>query len=490
MDPYKARKAAKIIAIVVAIAMIVTSFSFVILVPAMFGMEGSVVYAEEARVKEGWAVDPEELEQFILYIQKNYKDEITYEELVSGAFSGVIDALGDPYSVYYKSPDESESFIESVSGEFSGVGVSLEDYHGQCRVVAPIAGTPAEKAGILSGDIIIKVDDIDVQSKSLDEIVSMMRGESGTNVSVTVKRGDKVLVFHMVRDAIKNVSVKYELLEDNIGYIQITSFDKDTHLEFKAARISLANKGARAFIIDLRNNPGGLINPAVDIANQLMPEGPITHFAQKGTIVETLYASGQVATKLPIVVLVNKGTASASEILAGAFQDSGIAKVVGTTTYGKGVAQQISTLKNGATFKLSNYYFLTPNQKKIDQVGIQPDYTIDNQENAFADVLLQEYVDFAPMNEKVKPKPGSMGLNVFGAQQRLDMIGYDVPINGMMDPATVAAVHKFQKEQGLYAYGTLDYATMSTLEKATVDYITNSKSGGDLQLEKAISLLQ
>jgi carboxyl-terminal processing protease len=294
MDPYKARKAAKIIAIVVAIAMIVTSFSFVILVPAMFGMEGSVVYAEEARVKEGWAVDPEELEQFILYIQKNYKDEITYEELVSGAFSGVIDALGDPYSVYYKSPDESESFIESVSGEFSGVGVSLEDYHGQCRVVAPIAGTPAEKAGILSGDIIIKVDDIDVQSKSLDEIVSMMRGESGTNVSVTVKRGDKVLVFHMVRDAIKNVSVKYELLEDNIGYIQITSFDKDTHLEFKAARISLANKGARAFIIDLRNNPGGLINPAVDIANQLMPEGPITHFAQKGTIVETLYASGQV----------------------------------------------------------------------------------------------------------------------------------------------------------------------------------------------------
>jgi carboxyl-terminal processing protease len=261
-------------------------------------------------------------------------------------------------------------------------------------------------------------------------------------------------------------------------------------LEFKAARISLANKGARAFIIDLRNNPGGLINPAVDIANQLMPEGPITHFAQKGTIVETLYASGQVATKLPIVVLVNKGTASASEILAGAFQDSGIAKVVGTTTYGKGVAQQISTLKNGATFKLSNYYFLTPNQKKIDQVGIQPDYTIDNQENAFADVLLQEYVDFAPMNEKVKPKPGSMGLNVFGAQQRLDMIGYDVPINGMMDPATVAAVHKFQKEQGLYAYGTLDYATMSTLEKATVDYITNSKSGGDLQLEKAISLLQ
>ena len=453
----------------------------------MFGMEGAVVYGAE--VQGEMNKDAEDLEQFIQYIQDNYKDEITYEKLVNGAYAGVIDSLGDPYSVYYESKAQSDEFMESVSGEFSGVGVSVENYNGQCRVVAPVSGTPAEKAGVLSGDIIIKVDETDITSKTLGEAVALMRGEAGTKVSITVDRAGQTLTFQMVREAIKNISVNFEMLKDNIGYIQITSFDNDTHVEFKIARISLVNKGAKAFIIDLRNNPGGLINPAADIANQLMDQGPITHFAQKGTIVETLSADGSAATKLPIMLLVNQGSASASEILAGAFQDSKTATLVGTTTYGKGVAQQISTLANGATMKLSMYYFLTPNKNKIDHLGIKPDYTIENN-TKINEELSQEYINFAPMNEKVKPKAGSIGLNVFGAQQRLDMLGYDVEITGTMDQNTVVAVNKFQKEQGLFAYGTLDYATMSTLEKASVAYITGSKAGEDLQLAKAISLLQ
>lgn len=487
MDPYKARKIAKVVAIIVAVAMIITSFSFVMFIPSMFGMEGSVVYAAS---NDDLDQEMENLKQYIEYIKENYKDDVTYDQLVNGAFAGVADSLGDPYSVYYGASGEGENFVESVSGEFSGIGLSVEEYNGQCRVVSPIPGTPGEKSGIKSGDIITKIDGVDITSKTLDEAVAMMRGEEGTKVTLTIDRSGQAFTFHLIREKIKNVSVNYKMLEGKIGYIQLTSFDNDSNVEFRLAKTALINKGATSLILDLRNNPGGLVNTALDIANQLMPKGPITHFAQKGEIVETYSADGNSQLNLPMVLLVNEGSASASEILAGALQDSKTATLVGTTTFGKGVAQQVTKFADGASMKLSMYYFLTPSKKKIDHIGIIPDYTVQSSVNANEKELTEQYMRFAPMSEKVKPKAGDMGLNVYGAQQRLSMIGYTVNVTGTMDDAAVAAVKKFQKENGLWAGGILDYTTMSTLEKAVANYITGAKAGVDLQLEKAIDLIK
>lgn len=488
LDPNKTRKIAKIIAFIVALAMIITSFSFVMMVPGLFGMEGSVVYA--ATEDEDLNQQMVNLKQYIQYIQENYKDDISYDQLVQGAYDGVIKSLGDPYSVYYGASGAGETFVESVTGEYTGVGLSIETYNGQCRVVSPIPGTPAEKSGIISGDIVKKIDGVDISAKTLNETANMMRGEEGTKVTIEIERSGKTLSFTLTREKIKNVSVFSKELDDSIGYIQITSFDNDTHVEFKAALRVLEKKGIKALIIDERNNPGGLVSTALDIANQLMPKGPITHFMQQGEIVESYSAEGTSTFDLPLVLLVNEGSASASEILAGALQDSKTATLVGTTTYGKGVAQQVTDLSDGASMKLSMFYFLTPNKTKIDHIGITPDYTIQNTVNANSEQLAEKYVGFAPMSEKVKPKAGSVGLNVYGAQQRLDMIGYIVKVSGTMDDATVAAVKSFQTSNKLYPSGVLDYTTMSTLDKATVDYIIGAENARDLQLDKAIELLK
>jgi carboxyl-terminal processing protease len=487
LDPYKSRKIAKVIAFIIVIVMLVTSFSFVMYLPGLFGSQG-VVYA--ASSDENLDSQLKELKDYIEYIKENYKDDITYKELIEGAFEGVAYALNDPYSIYYGATGEGEAFVETVTGEYSGVGLSLENYDGKCRVVSPISGTPAEKSGIKAGDIITKIDGKDISAKTLDEAANMMRGAEGTKVTISVDRSGQVLSFTLTRAKIKNVSVHSKLLDNKIGYIQITSFDNDSNQEFAAALKDLEKQEMKSLIIDIRNNPGGLVNVALDIANQLMPKGPITHFERKGEVIESYSADGTSNFDLPLMLLVNEGSASSSEILAGALQDSKTATLVGTNTYGKGVAQQVVSFEDGSELKLSMFYFMTPNKHKIDHVGITPDYTIQNTVNSDGEKLLAEYQTFAPMSEKVKPSLGSVGLNVFGAQQRLKMLGYTVDTTGTMDAGTVEAVKKFQKERGLYAYGTLDFSTMTALDKAAILLINGIDSDKDLALEKAVELLK
>jgi len=490
LNPYKTRKIAKIIAIIIVAAMIITSFSFIVFIPSLLGLEGgSVVYAASSN-DEYLNTQTQKLKEYMEYIQQNYKDDVDYETLVNGAFEGIINSLGDPYSVYYGTAEEGSEFIESVSGEFSGIGVSVENFNGQCRVVAPVSGTPAERSGIKSGDIITKIDNIDITSKTLEEAVALMRGEAGTKVTVTINRNGQVLTFTLTREKIKNASVNYKMLENNIGYIQITSFDNDTNVEFRLALTALVNKGMDSLILDIRNNPGGYIATASDVANQLMPKGPIAYFEQKGKTVDSISADGSAQVDVPMVLLVNEGSASASEILAGALKDSKTATLVGTTTFGKGVAQQVVSVTSETSMKLSMFYFLTPNKSKIDHIGITPDYTVQNTTNVNEEELTKEYAGFAPMIEKVKPKAGDTGLNVYGAQQRLSMLGYTLDVTGTMDQATVAAVKKFQKENGLSPYSVLDYTTMRTIDNDVIAYITGTKDSKDLQLEKAIELLK
>jgi carboxyl-terminal processing protease len=488
MNQKTTKLVARIFAIILVAVMIITSFTFVFYMSSGSG----AVYAAESTASDEAKLNSnmEELQQLIKEIKENYKDDVSYDTLVNGAFNGVMESLDDPYSVYYASTDEEENFVQSVDGEFVGVGVSLVDDNGKCKVDAPIAGTPAAKAGIKSGDIIIKINGEDITKLDIDTVANMIRGESGTKVTLTVNRNGALLSFTMTRETIKTASVDYKMLDGNIGYISISQFDNDSDVEFAAAKKALLAQDADSFIVDVRDNPGGYVSVAADIAEQFMPAGPISYFMQQGKLVDTLTADGSGKTDHPIILLVNENSASASEILAGAWQDSGTAKLVGTTTFGKGIAQQVATLDNGGAIKLSMYYFVTPDKKTINKVGITPDYYVANYNADKVAALEAEYKTFAPMSEKVKDAEGSTGLNVYGAQQRLEMLGYKVTVSGTMDAATVSAVKTFQKQEGVSVCGVLDYSTMNLLETATQKYVSGASDGKDLQLEKAISLLK
>lgn len=482
MDPYKARKMAKWVAIIVATTMILSSLSVVLFLPGVLGSENYKVYGASSTTNS--------LEEYMEFIQKNYKDEIELEQLINGSYEGAIDSLGDPYSIFYTDDETGKDFMNQILGEFAGIGVyvQLKDTH--CLISGTIPGGPAEKAGMKSGDIVTKVDGVSVVGKSLDETTALMKGKVGTKVSVVVNRSGQSITFNLTRELVSSVSVTSQLREDKIGYIQISSFDADTEVEFSKAKMSLINKGAKGLIIDLRNNGGGLINGAIEIANQLMPnKGPIVHLMQQDKITETINSTGTEYT-LPMAVLVNGSTASASELLVGALKDSKTAKIVGTQTYGKGVIQSVIQVNENSSMKLSTHYYLTPNKSKIDKVGITPDYVVANSANINEEALTKEYSYFAPMKETVKAKHGDTGLNVFGAQQRLALLGYSVTITGTMDEKTIAAVSSFQKDSGLSPYGVLDYTTMSTLEKKTVEMILGVKEGEDLQLDKAVEVIK
>jgi carboxyl-terminal processing protease len=489
MNQKTTRKIAKVIAFLLIGALVVTSFTFVF----SFAESPDTAYtpAEEA---PDWDKEFSFMKDLILKTKAGYKDFVSYRSLIDGANKGIIDSLKDPYSTFYLSEAESLEFQESVSGEFSGVGVSLEKIGELCKVVAPIPLGPAEAAGVKSGDFIIKVDGVDVKDLPLSKIAEMLRGKEGTKVDMTVTRDGKILTFSLVREKIRLSSITYQLLDEGkIGYIKISQFDSDSHLEFKEARLKLTAEGATSFIVDVRNNPGGYVGTAAGIAEQLMPKGAIVHFQKQDTIINSIVTDGKGSLRIPTVLLINEGSASASEILAAAWKDSGTATLVGTRTYGKGVAQQIIPTAGEAKVKLSMYYFISPNKNQIDKVGVSPDYLVKNYEGSdeeIARVLYDEYKSFAPMSEEVKPKLGELGLNVYGAQQRLSLLGYDNAISGVLDLKTSDCIKDFQKNKGLYPYGVLDYSTMSLLDKEALEYVIGAKGQKDLQLEKAVELLK
>lgn len=477
------KRIAAVIAILLAVVMVVTSFGWV------FASEANTVYGMS---EEDSAYTDEQLafmKQLMDYIQHNYKDPVEVKKMLEGAYTGLFDSLDDPYSVYYLSESEKDSFVDSVNGEFGGVGVSLESREGRCVVVAPIAGSPAEQAGLRSGDVIVKVNGADVTGKVLSEIAALLRGNEGTTVTVTVDRDGTKLNFTLVRATIRTESVSYKMLENKIGYIQLTQFDNDSDQEFRNALSMLLAEGAKSFIVDVRNNSGGYVDTAAAIAETFMPAGPIVHFTRQGKTLDTLYASGNNRVNAPLALLINEGSASSTEILAGAWQDSGTAVLVGTTTYGKGVAQQVLNLRNGYSMKLSLYYFTTPKNRTIDKVGVQPDVTVTNCSGQTQEELQAQYKAFVPMSEAVKPNLGDTGLNVYGAQQRLALLGYDTSVTGTLDEITYSAIKRFQSDSGLYSYGKLDYTTRDRLDHAAAAYVSGAEKGKDLQLEKAIETL-
>ncbi len=469
------RSRIKIIVLLISVMMVFLSYT-------------SLTFAAEEEKEAFLNEQMDFMKRLILYIEANHSDVIDYKELVNGAFDGMFESL-DPYSTYFSERESLDDFVESVSGEYNGIGVIIEAKENRCVIVSPIFDTPAYKAGIISGDVVVEVDEQDVTALSTEKIVSLLRGKPGTKVNVGIKREgtNDILRFEITRETIKMSSVNHEMKENGIGYIRILSFDSNTGDEFKEALTNLRKEDAKALIIDLRDNGGGYINTALEVAEEIIPEGPIMHFEKQGEITDTYYSETP-QIDLPVVVLVNGGTASASEILAGAVQDTDTGIIIGTKTFGKGSAQQSTNLNNGGGMKLTVAHFMTPDKNKIHGAGITPDIMMQNNNSQELEELLEKVKLFVPMIEDKKSGLNEKGLDVYGAQQRLKLIGYsDVEATGIMDEITFNAVKHFQSAQGLYSYGIIDYTTKESLNQEVAEYAENLKE--DAQLEKAIEIL-
>ena len=270
-----------------------------------------------------------------------YQDEVDQDALVEGIYSGYAAALGDPYTVYYNK-DETKALMESTSGTFSGVGATLtRDADTKAVTIVNVyQDSPAEKAGLKAGDILEKVDDHEVGDEELDTIVSWIKGEKGTEVTLYVLRDGKEETLTATRDTIEAQTVEYEMKDGRVGYIRVSEFDLVTYDQFKAALDDLENQGMEGLVIDLRNNPGGNLDVVCNMLKLLLPEGTIVSTKDKNGKTDKITCDGTNEFKKPLAVLVNQYSASASEIFSGAIQDYGTGKIVGVTTYGKGVVQQ------------------------------------------------------------------------------------------------------------------------------------------------------
>lgn len=311
------------------------------------------------------------------YIKDYYVEGADDSKLMEGAMKGMFESLGDPYSVYM-TKEEYKSFNEMVSGSYAGVGLVItrgED--GYITVVSPIEDTPGAKAGILTNDKIVKIDAKDAIGLDLDAAVALMKGKPGTKVQLTIAR-DKVkepLVFNITRQEIQVKSVKGKVMENNLGYIRISSFDENTGAEFKKVLNELKGKKIKGLVLDLRQNPGGYVSQCIEVANSLLDKGLVVYTEDKNKKRESYY-SDEGKLEVPFVVLVDGGSASASEILAGAIKDRKVAPLIGLKTFGKGLVQTPEELKDGSGFKLTTQKYYTPNGTSINKIGIQPDIEV------------------------------------------------------------------------------------------------------------------
>ncbi len=310
-----------------------------------------------------------------LLILNSYTGQITEEALDKGAARGMVAALGDPYSVYFDE-EEYNMFLQEMDASYTGIGVEVQLKDGELHVVSPFEGSPAAEAGLLPGDIIEKVDDLAVTEETYAEAISRMRNrETEAALTLSVRRGEEELQIAVLPGTIKLDTVMSEEHGD-ITYIRIRSFDSPTAGEMAAAIENAEKRNARGLVIDVRNNPGGYLESVADIADMLLPQSTIVYTKNKEGKRESLYESDADCTRLPIVLLVNENSASASEVLAGALKDNGRAKLVGQKTFGKGSVQTLYKLRNGGV-KITVAEYFTAGGYNINHHGIEPDYIVE-----------------------------------------------------------------------------------------------------------------
>lgn len=326
------------------------------------------------------------------FIETKYVNDTDDVKLIDGAIDGMVKSLNDPHSNYL-SPKMYKTLMEQTEGSFTGIGVVMGmDNEQKIHIVGIMENSPGQKAGLQEGDEILAVDGVPVTQMAFDEVAAHVRGQAGTDVVLTIMRDNANQDITITRDNIKLKTVGHKMLDNNIGYIQIVSFSEDTANEFNEAYNDLKNQGMKALVLDLRNNPGGLLTTCVEIAKKLVPKGEIVSIVDKQGNKET-YSSSLEAPEYPLAVLINKNSASASEILSGAIQDTKAGTIIGNTSYGKGSVQTILPMFEDDAVKLTIAKYYTPSGRSIDGTGITPDIEINLDENATSDTQLDKALE-------------------------------------------------------------------------------------------------
>ncbi len=334
-------------------------------------------------------------------IDKNYLyiDDVDEEEMRDSLIAGYVDGLNEPYTVYYNE-EETTALFETTSGEFGGVGITImQDVTTMQMTFSTIhKDCPGEEAGFRVGDILYKVDGEDVTGQDLDHVITKIRGEVGSQVELTVLRGDKFEEYSatLTRTLIQNQSVEHKMLDNKIGYIKVTGFEDTTVGQFEEALFDLKGQKMESLIIDLRGNPGGNLSVVVEMCDMILPEGTIVSVEDRNGKGEVFTSDEEHQLNVPLAVLINGNSASASEIFAGAVKDYGIGTLVGTTTFGKGIVQNIYGLPDNTSFKITSSEYFTPNGTNIHGVGVEPDVVIEfeyDEENPEADNQLDKAVE-------------------------------------------------------------------------------------------------
>lgn len=344
--------------------------------------DASGATSESVVASDLWEDDAvsEKIDEINQLIDQYYYFDVDRDKQEEALYDGIMEGLDDPYSVYYTA-EEYADLQEDTSGEYVGIGaVVTMNSDMQVEIVRPIKDSPAEEAGLQAGDILVQVDDTEITDQDLSTVVDMIRGEEGTKAHLKIYREGEsdYLEFDVERRTVENYTVESEMLDDEVAYISVTQFNDNTAQEFEDAIDARQADGAKAAIIDLRDNPGGLLTAVVDMCDYIMDDGIIVSTKDRdGNILSEYEDSGEHSVDIPLVVLVNGNSASASEIFAGAMKDSGKAVIVGTTTFGKGIVQSVIPLSDGTAVKLTIAKYFTPNGNDIHEKGIEPDYEVE-----------------------------------------------------------------------------------------------------------------
>lgn len=356
----------------------ITGYIAFVLIIAMLGVFMGRWSAEGVRLEGETYESLKIFTEVFSLIQKNYVEEANPKELLRGAIKGMLNSL-DPHSSFM-TPEQYKEMQVDTKGEFGGIGIQIGVKDSHLTVIAPIEGTPADRAGIKAGDRIVKINGEPTKDMSLQDAVGKMRGSKGTSVTITIIREGitEPKDFTMVRDIIKIKSVRSKMLEDGIGYIRVSQFQEQTGSDLAEALKGLEKENAHSLVLDLRNNPGGLLNIAVEVTGEFIPPGKLVVFikGRNGEKSEYVTDAKRPYYNLPMIVLVNEGSASASEIVAGAVQDWGRSIVLGTQTFGKGSVQTVIPLSDGSGLRLTTAKYFTPKGNSIQNTGITPDIIV------------------------------------------------------------------------------------------------------------------
>ena len=451
-------------------------FCLIIAVAMIISLSATTAFGAEFN-RDKFEDDIDFMKGIIYFVIDNYQYEVSQDEVMNGLYDGFFNTL-DEYSVYY-TPEEYQEMLDTSAGKFVGIGIEITELDGQIVVVDTLPDSPALEAGIKPHDIIKFIDGGDITGATTSQASLLIRGKEGTSVKIGVVRENKILTFNVVRKPVALKSVEGEILDNNIGYLKVTNFYNNTVEQVKKELAEFDKQNVNKIVIDMRNNGGGTLQSAVDMLNLFVTEGPVV-YVDYATGKEDILESKLKEQKYEIAVLINEGSASATEIFAGAVKYKNEGVIVGTKSFGKGIVQTIYSVGDGSGMKFTTAEYFSVNRTPVHKIGITPDIVVENEK-----VDISKYPEF---NNANKPVLGDVSLNVLSAEMILKTLGYNIDEpDGIYDQKTFDQIIKFQNDNLLYPYGTIDAVTQNTLYSALLNHTLENIE--DLQLQAAVEAL-